>query len=102
MDMTVAQTILDQLGGRRFRMMTGASNFIGSDTDLSFRLPGTSGFVAHGINAVRVTLTPADTYTMVFLRVRGGTVKTIETCEDIYCDMLQDCFTRVTGLATRL
>jgi hypothetical protein len=102
MDMTVPKTILEQLGGRRFLAMTGATNLIGSADRLSFTLPGTPGFVRSGINVCRVTLTPMDTYTVEYLRVRGGKVRTVETCTDIYAENLQDCFSRETGLATRL
>lgn len=101
-DMTVAQTILEQLGGKRFRAMTGATSFVGSDDTLSFKLPSTPGYVRQGINGVRITLTPLDTYTVQFLRFRLGDMTTVATVDDVYCDMLQEVFTRVTGLATRL
>src|SRR5262245_9743166 len=102
MDLTVANTILTQLGGKRFLAMTGAKQLIGSATSLSFTLPGTPGFVQRGINVCRITLTPMDTYTVEYLRVRGSAVTTVQTCEDIYADALQDCFTRETGLVTHL
>jgi hypothetical protein len=102
MDVTVPKTILEQLGGRRFLAMTGAKNLIGSATSLSFALPGTPGFVKRGINVCRVTLTPMDVYTVEYLRARGGKVRTVQTCTDIYAEDLQDCFSRETGLATRL
>jgi hypothetical protein len=102
MDTTIATTILDQLGGRRFLAMTGATNLIGSATSLSFTLPGTPGFVKGGINVCRITLTPLDTYTVEYLRVRRGQVRTVETDTDIYAEDLQACFSRATGLATRL
>jgi hypothetical protein len=102
MDMTVATTILEQLGGRRFLAMTGARQLIGSASSLSFTLPGSPGFVQRGINVCRVTLTPMDTYTVEYLRVRGSKVRTVQTCTDIYAENLQECFSRETGLATRL
>ena len=33
-NMTVAKTILEQLGGNKFRMMTGAKNFMGFSNGL--------------------------------------------------------------------
>jgi phage FluMu protein Com len=103
--MTVAHEIQRQLGGSRFKTMTGASGFGGSPEgrgQLSFRLPR----ALKGINAVYITLTEADTYTLKFCRIarRGGefNITTKETCEDIYAENLQDCFTRVTGLYTHL
>jgi hypothetical protein len=37
-DMTVARTILDQLGGARFVAMTGAREFVGSADSLTFKV----------------------------------------------------------------
>ena len=47
--MEVANTILEQLGGRQFQAMTGASQFVGSKNSLSFRLPGAGGFCKAGM-----------------------------------------------------
>jgi hypothetical protein len=96
----VAQTILQQLGGRRFVAMTGASKFVGSDRALSFRLP--SYFARNGINAVRITLLPSDTYRVEFSRCRATKFVPVSTHEGIYCDGLQALFTAETGLATSL
>lgn len=96
--MTVANTILQQLGGRKFIVMTGASNLSGSADCLSFKIGRNSGSVSH----IRVTLLPFDTYKMEFLRVRALKVNVVKTFEDIYCDQLQELFTEVTGMHTRL
>lgn len=102
-DTTVAKTILQQLGGNKFIVMTGAKNFIaGNNNDLTFRLPGGGGFCKNGINAVRIALTPADEYDLTFWRVRGKYCKVIEEVKGIYVDQLQEVFTRVTGLDTHL
>lgn len=101
-NLPVAETILEQLGGRRFRVMTGARNFIGCATYLSFRLPGARGFTKQGINYVRIELMPSDTYTVTFSRIRSTNVAVISKHENIYCDALQELFTRETGLATHL
>ncbi len=53
--MQVAQTILQQLGGRRFMAMTGARAMAAHKDGLSFKLP--SNFARHGINYVKITLT---------------------------------------------
>ena len=37
-DMRVAEEILRQLGGNRFRVMTGAKNFSGTDNSLRMRI----------------------------------------------------------------
>jgi hypothetical protein len=98
----IATTILEQLGGRRFVMMTGAKNLIAHPNALSFKLPGGGGFAKDGINYVKITLDPSDTYTVEFSRVRGRTVKTLHTVSDIYAENLRDVFTRATGLQTSL
>ena len=98
--MQVAQTILEQLGGRMFGVMTGAKNFVGSQDSLSFRLP--SNFAKDGINAVRVTLDPSDTYTVRFMKIRGVKVIEVAVRGMVYCDTLQSTFKAVTGLDTHL
>ena len=97
-DMTVANTILQQMGGNRLKVMTGAKNFLGSADHLSFRLPKAKD----GINYVKVTLDASDTYTMEFGRVYGTTYKVIDKIVGVYNDMLQACFTDKTGLYTHL
>lgn len=99
-DMTIANTILQQLGGRRFSIMTGAKNFCGTANSLSFRIPGT--LTRNRINAVRITLDPSDTYTVVFMVIRAMKMKEIATHEDVYCDCLCELFRDVTGLETRM
>lgn len=100
--MEVSETILRQLGGRQFIVMTGARNFIGHPDMLTFRLPGSGGFCKNGINRVAIRLNPSDTYTVTFSRIRG--MKAVEIAEhrDVYFDSLQEIFTRETGLETHL
>jgi hypothetical protein len=106
MHMTVANVILEQLGGRKFAVMTGAKNFIGLESGLEFRLPGGGGFTKSGINLVRVELTPADLYKVTFSKFRMSkglpSIKKISEFDGIYFDQLQPLFSRETGLATRL
>ena len=103
MDNTVATTILAQLGGQRFKVMTGASSFAAGVDQLTFRLP--SNLTRNKIKGVKITLTPADLYTMEFLAQKGRPtfkVVTVEKIEDVYCDQLAEIFERVTGLRTSL
>ena len=102
-NLEISKTILAQLGGPRFIIMTGARDLIGGDNFLMFRLP--AGFAKDGINKVRITLDWTDTYIFEALKVyRGPEVKfdTIEKLEGVYAEDLQEIFTRVTGLDTRL
>lgn len=101
----VAKTILAQLGGTRFAVMTGAKNLTaGRDGlgSLTMKLP--SDLTKNRVTHIRITLTPADVYKLETIKVRGGrkpSVKTIATADDVYCDMLQDQFLELTGLYTR-
>lgn len=101
-DMTIANTILEQLGGNKFRAMTGAKDFIGTEDALRFRLPrGAKG----GINKVEVKLDPSDTYTVTFYkagRAPAFRLDVVKALEGVYCDQLQAVFTEATGLFTRL
>ena len=105
-DNGVAATILQQLGGNKFRVMTGAKDFLGDDKSLMFSLPSTRHFVKDGINKVRITLEPSDTYKVEFMKIsrRKGVfdVKTIKETDGIYADVLPEVFSRYTGLTTKL
>lgn len=104
----IAGTILQQLGGRRFYTMTGASSFSSGQfkngPGISFRIPRAK----QGIMGVRIVLTPNDLYTMEFLAQRGSfkggdyRVEVVATHEDVYFDSLEEIFERETGLATSL
>ena len=108
--MSIGQTIYEQLGGGRFAFITGAKKFLTHDNWLSFRI-GRNGSKA---NYVKITLTPMDTYTVEFKRISMPRFNSktlsfseyketlIEKREDVYCDQLQDVFTEVTGLVTRM
>lgn len=97
--MEVAKTILEQLGGRQFILMTGAKDFVWSEDTLMFRLPGPT---MNGINKVVVRLTPMDVYHVTFGKVRGADWEVVAEHEGVYCDMLVELFERETGLYTTL
>ena len=102
----IAQTILEQLGGRRFSIMTGAKAFMSCpDPALSFQLPGKPGYVKGGINYVKITLRN-DLYDMEFSRIAGPAKRFVKTnkatFKGIFADQLQTIFTRATGLDTHL
>lgn len=97
--MQVAQTILAQLGGPRFIVMTGSKHFVGDDTHLRFKVGTNPRKITH----VQIRyMTSTDTYLVTFMRVRGLNVQTIAEFPDVYADMLQLLFTENTGLYTRL
>jgi hypothetical protein len=95
-----AATIIEQLGGNKFRVMTGAKNFVFSTTDsnVSMRI----GRNDKKVNYVKVTLTPMDTYNVEYGYIRGLNYTVRKTEDGIYCDMLRESFERNTGMATSL
>jgi hypothetical protein len=101
-DMTVANTILEQLGGHMFALMTGAKNFSGTENSLTFKIPNAQNKITHII----ITLEPSDTYTVEFYNCRitskGLKRELVESINDVYCDMLQDVFEQHTGLYTHM
>jgi hypothetical protein len=98
--MSVAETILAQLGGNKFLAMTGAKYLTAHDDALSFKLP--PSFASSGINYVKITLTPMDVYTVEAYRLRGVKATLVESYDNVYVDMLRSVFTKVTGLNTSL
>lgn len=61
----IANTILQQLGGRQFIMMTGAKQLVAIENGLRFRI-GRNGSKA---NMVRIILKGDDTYLMQFMKI---------------------------------
>lgn len=97
----IARTILAQLGANRFIAMTGAKMFVAGTSYLMFKLP--ARFAKHGINCVRITLDPSDTYTVEWMNVRGMKCSNpVETSTGVYADSLRSLFASVTGLAVSL
>lgn len=109
----VAETILRQLGGNKFIVMTGAKNFIALNEyggALYFQI----GKNASKANRVKITLQWDDTYTVEFIKYTPYkfNVKTgkethekndvLKTVEGVYCDTLQEVFTDYTGMYTHL
>jgi hypothetical protein len=106
--MSVPNEILNQLGGNRFIAMTGAKDFVGDGNTLRMALPR-NGSKA---NRLWVTLNGKDLYDMRFFKFRMGRIslKTGEYIEDkvtdevwyrdVYCDQLQDIFTKHTKMYT--
>lgn len=108
--MRTADIILEQLGGNKFIVMTGSKNFVADSETLRMTLSKNRSKA----NRLWITLDADDTYTMRFFkytapRFNAKTVTftdekitEVETLKGIYCDQLQEQFTKVTGLYTRL
>ena len=106
----VAKEILRQLGGSKFTVMTGSSKFLFADiteTNKNYWLRMNLASNKAKVNRLKIILNGDDTYTMKFYRqtIRNHTDVVItneHTYDGVYCDMLQDVFTDVTGLYTHL
>lgn len=111
--MEIAKTILSQLGGNKFIVMTGSKNFVSSNNSLSMTLTKNS------IKAkwLTITLEADDTYTMTFIaekktlnkelsaglkmKLYDTSIVELKKIEGVYNDMLQSIFTQYTGLYTK-
>jgi len=110
--MQVANTILQQLGGRKFTAMTGSKNFLYAEVSETVKEPWLRMDLTTnkaGVNRLKITLNSNDTYTMEFYKMTLGKATNWEakitrqqTFENVYDDMLQAIFTQVTGLYTSL
>jgi len=87
--MSVAATILAQLGGYRFASLVKLYDRKDGSDRLAFSFKGSDK-----ANRCQVILDWSDTYTMTFYN--GAEV--IEEYDDVYCDQLQDIFSSVTGI----
>ncbi len=109
--MSIASTILNQLGGGRFIAMTGSKNFVSDGNTLRMQLTKN----ASKANRLEITLNGLDLYDMRFYRYTAARFSTrnnefriypekiteVKTINNVYCDQLEDIFTSVTGLYTR-
>ena len=97
--MSVAREILNQLGGNKFRVMTGAKNFMGFSEGLVMKI----GRNSSNSNYLKITLNMMDLYDMEFAKVsRMGEKKSVTEYNNVYNDMMTDVFTKHTGMYTSL
>jgi len=110
--MEIHEIILQQLGGRRFTVMTGSKNFIFAKESEEHPNPWLRMNLARNsskCNRLKIYYnTGLDTYTMEFYKQtiskKDFDVKIThkEVFENVYCDQLQEIFTQKTGLYTSL
>ncbi len=97
--MTVAKTILEHLGGNKFRVMTGAKHLADHGDALSMRI----GRNKSNSNYLKVTLNSMDLYDVHFSKVtRMGEEKSVKEYNDVYNDTLVEIFESHTGMYTKL
>ncbi|MGE6114071.1 hypothetical protein ACLHZ0_20115 [Aeromonas salmonicida] len=98
----IAETIFSQIGGGRFLIMTGAKVLAIIPNGIAFSLPNDSWYVKDGINRFEISLLPSDTYEMRGYKCRQKECELKTNVSGVYCDQLEEIFTVMTGLNTRL
>lgn len=95
--MNIAKTILEQIGGNRFAMITGSKNFIRGRDSLTFQIPRNIS----GANRCKITLNANDLYDVEFFRstIKSHSIKKVSN--DVFAEDLENIFENVTGLYTR-
>ena len=95
----VANTIYRQLGGNRFRVMTGAKNMVSHEFALSMKI----GRNNTNANFMVVELNGNDLYNVTFAKLtKMGEMKSVKTYDNVYNDMLVSIFESHTGMYTTL
>ena len=95
----VANEIYRQLGGNRFRVMTGAKNMVSTENGIRMRI----GRNKTNANYMEVVLNSMDLYDITFAKVtRMGEMKSVKTYDNVYNDMLVEIFESHTGMYTTL
>ena len=98
----IAETILIQLGGRKFMAMTGAKDLSFGPNGLQMRLPR-NGSKA---NFLVISLNVMDLYNLSFESRKFSkgdfVLKVTKSYTDVYAEDLQRFFTEATGMYTSL
>jgi len=112
------QDIFQQIGGNKFLAMTGSKvKYYGYDelgyVYLMFELSKNQS----GAKFLKIQLNEKDLYNMEFTRIKktlnkeysaigikiyDEEIKNVKIIKDVYCDQLQEIFTDITGMYTRL
>ena len=96
--MNIAGTIIDQLGGSKFMIMTGSKNFLSTATGILFHIVGCKKY-----NRCQIKLTNRDDYDVMFFRLTSRLdIVSKKVLNGVFCDGLQDIFTSETGLLCSL
>jgi len=96
---SVADTILQQLGGRRALVMLGGSIINTTANSLTFKWPNKQRSKG---NACKIELRPDDTYDMTFFNMSGSGAKKVKEFEMVYADQLAELFEKQTGWYLRM
>lgn len=94
-DTTVAQNILNQMGGRRVQVMVNGRDFVYDDNSVSFKFSG-----SQKTNQVHVKLNGMDTYNVTFYKWKPQKLEhtKVKEVNGIYAEDLKPFFEDTTGL----
>lgn len=93
----IAQTIYEQIGGNKCMAMVGGHTLAYDTKAFMFRFK-----MCKQCNHCTITLNDKDLYDVKFIKIWGTKIKQYTNFADVYFDQLEDVFTQVTGLNTRL
>lgn len=97
-DMTVANTIRDQLGHKCLCML-GAQHLAGDATSLRFKI----GQNSRGVKWIKITLNEMDLYDLHFMFCRSGHDAFLKAeAHDVYAEDLHSVIESETGMRTSL
>lgn len=99
-DNQVAKTILSQLGGNMFCGMIGVKRLGFLADALIVHIP--TGTTKNKANRLKITLTPADEYNVLFYRAYANKNTAVSTHEGVHAPELIPLFEAETGLFTSL
>lgn len=99
----IAATIFQQLGGKKFAVMTGAKHYgakleENGSTSLSFKI----GRNSKSVNYVKISLNDKDLYDISFMAISKVKRTLKASFKDLYCDQLVPIFEQETGMHTSL
>ena len=95
----IANEIYRQLGGNRFRVMTGAKMMVSTENGIRMRI----GRNKTNANFMEVSLNGLDLYDVTFAKLtKMGEMKSVKTYDNVYNDMLVSIFESHTGMYTTL
>jgi hypothetical protein len=97
-EMTAPQIIYDQLGGKRFMIMIGATKLIEGNRTLSFNVKRNPKDVTH----VHIILDIPDLYDVEFLQVSDCGTETLRESYNVCPYDLRKIITEGTGLEIHL
>jgi hypothetical protein len=92
---TVAETILQQLGGNKMIAMTGAHSLVAGQDSLQFKIKANA---KDRINCLIIRLDSSDTYTVEFHSIRGTSFKLVDSQDMVYAEDLKRMIEGRTGL----